>query len=70
MEFDGNSLIQTKDKFNSIKYNDYIVAAEADKNGQFLACVVGYDWSQGLWGLEKSERSKIYVHAFEPQDFT
>jgi len=31
-------------------------------NGNYLAYALGYDWSEGIWGLEKKLQPKIVVH--------
>lgn len=34
-------------------------------DGNYIAYALGYDWSEGVWGLEKNIKPKICVHAIQ-----
>jgi hypothetical protein len=43
-----------------------VVKAMENHTGNLMAYVLGYDWSQGVWGLEKSAKSRLLVHIITP----
>ena len=38
------------------------VCGKGNESGQIVAYTTGYDWGQGIWGLEKAYPSKVGAH--------
>jgi len=39
-----------------------VTKVKVSPNGQYLAYALGYDWTEGVWGIEKKIIPKVAVH--------
>lgn len=60
---------QQKNKIKTFYYaNQPVTKAEMDDSGTLMAYALGYDWSQGINGLDRNIPNKLCVHAITPNE--
>ena len=56
--------IMQKNKIKEFTFaNEPVCKARVSPDGNLIAYALGYDWSEGVWGLEKNFKPKVCVHS-------
>ncbi|KRX03058.1 WD40-repeat-containing domain [Pseudocohnilembus persalinus] len=61
----------TKDRIKTFEFNKQCVSAlKISDDGKLLAYALGYDWGQGIHGINKYNPPKVCVHIFQQNEMS